>query len=254
MWSIPPQPPELERTGLVDVWRAELDTAEPQVEELSRTLAADELARASRFYFPRDRRRFIAARALLRQILSLYTQRPPESLRFVYGPSGKPSLAEDSHELEFNLAHSRGLALYAVTRGRPVGVDAEFIRPELAAERLAERFFSAEEIAELRALPRQQQPGAFFRCWTRKEALLKAWGQGLAFGLDRFTVSCGPGRAALLATAFDPAEVERWSLFDLEPAPGYAGALAVLGAITELRCWQWDFRLAAAGGLQWSEK
>lgn len=254
MWRIPSQPPELERAGTVDVWRAELVAAETLIEELSRTLAADELARASRFYFSRDRTRFIVARALLRRILSLYTHRPPESLRFVYGPRGKPSLAERGFELEFNLAHSRGLALYAVTRGGPVGVDVEYIRPELAAERIAERFFSAEETAALRALPRQEQSAAFFRCWTRKEALLKAWGQGLAFGLDRFTVSCDPDRAALLSTPFDLAEAERWSLVDLEPGPGYAGALAVHGAVTELRCWQCDFRLAEAGGLQWSEK
>lgn len=254
MWLSPPEYPELASADVVDVWRAELDLAPPRLEELARTLAADEMARAWRFYFPQDRARFIAARGLLRRILALYTHMPPEALRFTYGARGKPSLAAPRSGFEFNLAHSRGLALYAVTRERPVGVDVESIRPELAAERIAERFFSAEETAALRALPPEEQAAAFFRCWTRKEALLKAWGQGLGFGLDRFTVSCAADQAALLATPFDPAEAARWSLYSLEPGPGYAGALAVRGAVTELRCWRFDFGSSGAGGLQWSEK
>lgn len=241
MWLPPPVDLELQGPGTVDVWRAELDRPAPAIGELSRMLAEEEIARASRFYFPQDRARFIVARALLRRILALYANQPPETLRFVYGPRGKPSLAEPRCGIEFNLAHSRGLALYAVTRAQPVGVDVESIRPELAAGRLAERFFSAEETAALRALPPEEQPAAFFRCWTRKEALLKAWGQGLAFGLDQFTVSCSAGQAALLATRFDPAEAARWSLHHLEPGPGYVGALAVQGAVTKVRCWSGDF-------------
>lgn len=251
---IPPLPPELGRTGQVDLWRAELDAAGSDPEALSRTLAPEEIARAGRFYFPRDRARFIAARALLRRILALYARRPPESLRFRYSSEGKPSLAEPDLGLEFSVAHSRGLAVYAVTQGRPVGVDVEHVRPEVAFERIAERFFSAGESAALLALPRDQRPAAFFRCWTRKEALLKAWGHGLAFGLHRFSVSCAAGPPQLLATPFDPAEAARWSLSDLEPGPGCVGALAVRGAIAEVRCWQCCHGPPWPRGLQWSEK
>jgi 4'-phosphopantetheinyl transferase len=254
LWLRPPEHLELGSAAGVDVWRAELDLAPRRVEELATTLAPDEAARAARLYFPQDRARFIAARGLLRRILARYVHWPPEALRFTYGARGKPSLAEPGAGLEFNLAHSHGLALYAVTRGRPVGVDIEYIRPQLAAERIAERFFSAEEVAALRALAPEEQAAAFFRCWTRKEALLKAWGQGLAFGLDRFTVSCAVEQAAVLATAFDPAEAARWSLYPLDPGPGYVGALAARGPVSEVRCWQFDFGPPEASGLQWSEK
>ncbi len=253
MWLRPPERPELDRAALVDVWRARLDLAPPCIEELARTLAPDEAERAERYYFTRDRARFIAARGLLRRILALYTRREPAALRFAYGARGKPSLAEPDVGLEFNLAHSHGLALLAVARGRAVGIDVEYVRAELAAERIAERFFSTDEAAALRTLPREEQSAAFFRCWARKEALLKGWGQGLAFGLDRFTVSCGAEQAVVLATPFEPAEAARWSLYPLEPGPGYVGALAVEGPAAELRCWQWEFG-PEPGGLQWSEK
>jgi 4'-phosphopantetheinyl transferase len=204
-------------------------------------LSADELARAERFRFRKDADRYTVARGLLRTILGQYLCRPPEQLRFRYGAMGKPELAADGGAFDprFNLAHSRDLAVYAVTRGRRVGIDIEYIRAERADLRIAERFFSTREIAQLRALPLHAQREAFFACWTRKEAYLKAKGDGLALGLDRFDVSLAPGEpAALLATRDDASEAGRWSLCDLFPRAGYASALAVEGHDWRLSCWQ----------------
>jgi 4'-phosphopantetheinyl transferase len=132
------------------------------------------------------------------------------------------------------------VALYAVTRAREVGIDVELIRSDLKIEQIAERFFSHHEIATLRALPTELRQSAFFRCWTRKEAYIKATGKGLSLPLDQFEVSLTPGEpAALLSTQPDPNEAQRWSLRELTPAPGYAAALAVEGHGWCLACWDW---------------
>ena len=142
--------------------------------------------------------------------------------------------------IRFNLSHSHGKALYAISRGREVGVDLEFIRCDLEAEQIAERFFSHSEIETLRALPPSLRKYAFFLCWTRKEAYIKARGEGLSMSLDQFDVSLTPGKpAALLRTNPDSDEALRWSLRDLKPASGYAAALAIRGSDFTLSCWQW---------------
>ena len=226
----------------VHVWRAASDATEGRLEELSQSLGADERARAERFAFRRDRDRFIVRRGLLRAILGRYLSVDPARLQFDYGASGKPALARrcGGMQLRFNVSHSAGLVLYAVTRGREVGVDLEQIRPAIAREGVAEHFFSPAEVTALRALPEEAQPEAFFACWTRKEAYVKARGEGLALRLDQFEVSLLPGEpAALLRTADDATEVSRWSLRALAPGPGYASALAVEGRVGRLTCRQW---------------
>jgi len=215
------------------------------VRGLLRTLTLDERARARRFRFPRDRDRFIVARGVLRAILGRYLGVDPGRLRFRYSPYGKPALAGpfEDEGIRFNLAHSQGIALYAVSRGREVGIDVEYVRADLADERIAERFFSPREVATLRAVPAEQRREAFFHCWTRKEAYVKARGEGLSLPLDQFDVSLAPGEpAALLSTPGDPPEVTRWSLQALNPGPGYVAALAVEGNGWRLRCWQWTDR------------
>ena len=204
------------------------------------TLTADECQRAERYVFAKDRTHFVVARGLLRVLLGRYLGQDPPHLRFIYGPHGKPALATDTGggALRFNVSHSHGLALYAITRGREVGVDVERIRPEVAQEKIAERFFSPREVTLLRALPAQLQATAFFACWTRKEAYIKAKGEGLALPLDQFDVSLVPGEpAVLLRAAWDPQEAARWSLQDLAPAPGYRAAVAVAGHDWRLTCW-----------------
>ena len=233
-WASPPA--EVRASDdVVDFWRLPLGWPPEEAVRLRQTLSADESGRAARFHFDRDRDRFTAARALLRAVLALYLRTEPERLRFAYGPRGKPSLAADAagggDALRFNLAHSHELALVAVARGREVGVDLEHVRADFATAEVAERFFSPREAAALRALPEGgPRVEAFYRCWTRKEAFIKATGEGLSFPLSAFTVSLAPGEpAALLACDTDGGQTRRWTLVDLEPGAGYLAAAAVEG-------------------------
>jgi 4'-phosphopantetheinyl transferase len=224
------------------VWRARLDLAASCVERLRGTLSADELQRAARFHFARDRRRFTVARGVLRDILGRYLRVPPSELEFRYSAYGKPALADvaDAPWLRFNVSHSHEVALFAVTCGREVGVDIEYLGREIRGEEIAERFFSARERADLSALPAEVKHEAFFNCWTRKEAYIKAHGEGLSLPLDQFDVSLAPGEpAALLATRSDPREALRWSLQALTPGPDYVAALAVEGQGWHFTCRQW---------------
>ncbi|HEY7414459.1 MAG TPA: 4'-phosphopantetheinyl transferase superfamily protein [Ktedonobacteraceae bacterium] len=226
----------------VHVWLAELEQPARTVQQLASVLSEDESLRARRFYFERDRRRFIVARGVLRRILGWYLDLPPALLQFTYGPRGKPSLlaASGGERLRFNVSHSHELALYAVTRDRELGVDIEFMRPLDDAENIARHFFSASEQATLRSLPASLKHQAFYNCWTRKEAYIKATGEGLSQPLDEFDVSLAPGEPAkLLSVVGKPDEVRRWSFEALQPPAGYAAALAVEGAGWNIACWRW---------------
>jgi 4'-phosphopantetheinyl transferase len=241
LWHAPPTRLTLS-SAEVHVWRAPLDSDVSCVERLQGTLSADELHRAARFHFPRDRRRFIVARGVLRDILGRYLGVHPSELCFRYSSYGKPALRHvaDGQELRFNVSHSHELALFAVTHMGEVGIDIEYMRTDFTCERIAERFFSPHERACLRALPAGVKHEAFFSCWTRKEAYIKAHGEGLSLPLDQFDVSLAPGEpAALLATRSDPQEASRWSMRAFTPAPGYVAALAVEGHGWYLTCWQW---------------
>ena len=241
-WDSPPKTLVLPNNA-VHVWQASLHMSAPCLRTLEGTLAADERARAERFYFQKHREHFIAGRGLLRNILSRYLDKEPDQLRFSYNAYGKPALTEQTgaEGLCFNLSHSHEIALYALTRRREIGVDIEYFRPDVEAEKLAERFFSPREAAALRALPEHLRKEGFFNCWTRKEAYIKAEGEGMAIPLSTFDVSLTPGEpAALLRTQNQPQETARWSLQALNPAPDYAAALAVKGHDWELKCWQWS--------------
>jgi 4'-phosphopantetheinyl transferase len=230
-------------SGDVHVWCASLDQEALQLQNLKCTLTTDELSRAERFYFQRDREHFIVARGLLRAILSLYLETAPDQVRFSYGPRGKPALAITSGKdrLCFNLSHAGGLALYAVAKGREVGIDLECSRPIPDAEQIAKRFFSPRENTVLQTIPSIMKQEAFFNCWTRKEAYIKATGDGLARPLDQFDVSLRPGEPAkLLSVDGDAREASRWSLRELTPAPSYLAAIAVEGHGWRLACWCWQ--------------
>jgi 4'-phosphopantetheinyl transferase len=227
----------------VHVWRIALEVGDTLLSRLREMLADDERRRAERFHFDKDRRHFIAGRGSLRVLLARYLTRRPEEVRFTYTNYGKPMLADESNigDVRFNLTHSHGLALLAVTRGRDLGVDVERLRDmERDGEPLAERFFSPREAAALRSLPPELRREAFFHCWTRKEAYIKANGKGLALPLDQFDVSLHPGEpAALLATRHDPEEAARWSMHSLFPGEEYVGVLAVEGHSWRLWCGDW---------------
>jgi 4'-phosphopantetheinyl transferase len=226
----------------VHVWRATLDWPLPHVQMLQQLLAQDERQKADRFYFARDRLHYIVARGLLRTLLGHYLKLPPDQLHFDYNAYGKPALVTGSAQapLSFNLSHSGGLVLYAFARNRALGIDVECVRPIRDYEQMAEQVFSPYEQSILRALPADKKIEAFFNGWTRKEAYIKARGQGLSLPLDQFDVTLAPGEPArLLHTRGDPQEAQRWSLQELSVDPDYKAALAVEGHGWRLCCWQW---------------
>ena len=228
------------RADEVHVWLATLDDYAP--DSLKPLLAADELARAARFHFDKDRNHYTVARGWLRKLLAAYLVYEPAELRFAYAEKGKPALDGIHHaSLNFNLAHSHGMAIYAFTRGREVGIDLEFIREDLADEKIAERFFSQNEIDAFTSLPAVQRKQAFFDCWTRKEAYIKARGEGLSLPLDEFDVSLGPGEvAALLRNHKDPNEITRWSMQALDVPAGFVAALVASGHDWKVRAFTVD--------------
>lgn len=236
-WDPPPEPPRL-GPAEVHVWAAELDRPDAELGALWETLSADERERAERFRFERDRRRFIAARGTLRALLSLYLPARPETFLFTHNAYGKPALSDGA--LSFNVSHSHTLALVALTQAGPLGVDVEQARADFATLSIAEQFFSPAEVAALRALPEAERVEAFFNCWTRKEAFVKALGEGLSFPLKAFDVSLRPGEpAALLHVDGDPEAASRWHIRALSPASGYVAALAVrdhAARVLEWRC------------------
>ena len=223
------------RGGEAHVWEIPLVALEGDFSEYRKLLSPDERTRASRFHFEKDSRKFTIARGSLRSILGSYTGIAASDLRFVCGEHGKPALTDDRDDLRFNVSHSGELAMIAIARGQEVGVDVEAISEDVETDKLAERFFSARERAAIRALPSKQRVAAFYRCWTCKEAFLKAQGVGLFRGLGSFDVEVNPNASAhLLSTRPDTDECNRWSLHEIKAATGYAAAIAIEGAISAM--------------------
>jgi 4'-phosphopantetheinyl transferase len=233
-WSEPPASLSL-ATGEVHVWRLELDQPESVLTEFRQTLEADELERASRFHFEKHRRHFVAGRGGLRYVLSRYLDVKPKEFRFSYGLFGKPALVGEG--LRFNMSHSHDVAFFAVAADRELGVDVEHIRADFATEDIARRFFSRLEVAAFNALRQEEQVAAFFRCWTRKEAYIKAIGRGLSEPLDAFDVTLAPREAAALLRA-EGQDVSRWEMFDIDAGEGYAAALLVEVPVSMIRYWR----------------
>jgi 4'-phosphopantetheinyl transferase len=241
LWVDPQERLDLHAGG-VHVWRAALDGTPDRVRSMREILDDEERRRVDRLGTEQARRRFTVGRGLLRMILGRYLEVDPGTLRFTYGPQGKPALADLSSgiPLHFNVAHSGDLVVYAATLGRRIGVDVEHLRQGFGGERIAERFFSAAEIAALRSISDDEKGRAFFNCWTRKEAYIKATGASILRALDSFDVSLAPGEpAALLRAHGDPEEAGRWSLRELDVGAEYVAALAVEGHGWSLTCWQW---------------
>ena len=238
IWS--PAPASLSlKASEIHVWRVDLEQPEDVVQQFRSTLEDDELYRADRFHFEKDRRAFTVSRGFLRHVLGRYLSIAPEALRFAYGPYGKPALNGEhkNSSLRFNMSHSRAVGLVAVCDNKELGVDVEYIRPDFASEDIARRFFSPHEVAAFNALPTELRVAAFFRCWARKEAYIKAIGRGLSQPLDGFDVTLAPEVAPALLRA-DEDDASRWTLNDIEVGSDYAAALIVEGQISKIRCWR----------------
>jgi 4'-phosphopantetheinyl transferase len=238
----------------VHLWQIDLDAVSADQRRWRRMLSSDELARAARFHFHRDREHFTATRACLRIILAHYVGSDPSALKFHYSEREKPALDPKrdppfdpecdpkrdpslaGNQVEFNVSHSGARALLAFARSRAVGVDIEQIRDNFDPGAIAGRFFSEHEQRQLEALAPPERFNGFFRCWTRKEAYIKAHGAGLSLPLDQFDVSLRPGdQNALLATRPQSAEAARWSLREVPAEDGYVAALCVQGQGWRLR-------------------
>ena len=233
-WETPSNWPRLSDDE-IHVWCVELDAA-GEVAALAACLSADERERAHGLLTGTHQRRFVVARAMLRRLLGLYLSQASGAVAFSRGAHGKPFLQEGG--LQFNVSHTRELALYAIAHTREVGVDVEWMRPQVAHEQIAARFFSLEEQEALGRVPAEARRAAFYNIWTRKEAYVKARGDGLAAGLGTFAVSLG-AEATLLRSDEGRDEVERWKLVALEPADGYAAALCGAGVDWQMRCLRW---------------
>jgi 4'-phosphopantetheinyl transferase len=240
-WPAPPRDLKLE-PHQVHVWCADVQDALHRIGFLRSTLSSDEHKRAQRFYFDRDRERFIVGRGLLRVVLGRYLGRSPEKIRFSYNRYGKPALAERSAApaVAFNLSHAGSLVFCAFTRNRAVGVDIEPLRRFANAAQLVERFFSDREKRVFRSLPESRKAEAFFTCWTRKEAYIKALGKGLSMPLNQFSVTFGPDEPAkLMHTSADSTSSSRWFLKGIRINARYIAAVVVEGDRLDFCQWRW---------------
>jgi 4'-phosphopantetheinyl transferase len=225
-------------SGEIHIWRLSHNPqCLPQIPWES-TLSPDEHARANRFAFHRDRNAYITTRTALRNLLGQYLSTPPSEIQFHHAERGKPTLASTAGAtpIHFNVSHTRSLALLAFSSDRLLGVDVEFIRPIENWEDIARRYFSQNELAELRALPPAHRDEGFYTCWTRKESYIKARGEGLHLPLDSFDVTLTPGEPERL-TAED---ASNWTLVSLYPHAGYAAALTAQGQNPNLQLWDYD--------------
>jgi 4'-phosphopantetheinyl transferase len=209
----------------IHVWQASLAN-DSNLADFEALLSEDELIRADRFYFKKDRNRYVFARGILRRLLAKYLAIEPETIVFEYGPQGKPSILPEQNflNLQFNLSHSHNIACYGITIDSPLGIDVEYHKPDLAFMDIAKRFFSIAEIEQLKQNPSESQQQIFYTLWTCKEAFIKALGQGLFLALDKFTVD-------LTTMCIIPAEENReltgWKVRTLELQSGYSAAIAL---------------------------
>ena len=221
----------------VHIWSTNLKLSSGQIEELSTILSPDEKERANKFYFERDKNRFIIARGTLRKILSHYLNIEPKKLQFTYSDRGKPYLTNTA--ILFNLSHSQDLALYAITKINLIGIDLEYIRPMNDAKNLAKRFFSIREYNLISQLPPQKQQETFFKIWTCKEAYLKAKGDGLGGSLEKVEICLTPEKPVeFFSINGDIEEASHWYLYQFIPQPNYIAAVVVAEKNQKLSFWQ----------------
>ncbi len=214
----------------IHLWYCNFDENLKNLPYYTTLLSEDEVARSLRFKFKKDRQSYVISRGVLRVLLGKYTHEKPEQLEFAYGKQGKPGL---NSPIKFNISHSGNMAVFGFTINDEIGVDIEYIKPDVEVMHLAENFFSETEIAMLKSLPEAIQKRAFYRCWTRKEAFIKAEGSGLSFPLDQFSVSVDDDTVAkLLETKWNTNQKNNWALHSCVPKADYIAAVAVENSLS----------------------
>jgi 4'-phosphopantetheinyl transferase len=230
-WLLPTRFPTLKHRE-AHVWLVSIKNFIFKLEEYWQTLSCNEKKPAQRFIFTQHRECFIVVHGILRQLLANYLSMASEKINFVYDSYGKPRV----ENINFNISHSQDLALFAFTKNFDVGIDIEFVKKDFIGNDIARRFFSEYEIQALLKLPIAERKSAFFNCWTRKEAFIKAIGKGLSFPLNKFDVDIGYSQKSLLLNVHnDTYKASDWKLLDLNPHPNYTAALAVSNRITRIR-------------------
>lgn len=228
--------------GETHIWLLPLELKPNQLTEVKSVLSEDELARAEKFYFDKQRKHFIAIRGLVRKLLGLYLNLNNKEIIFSYNEFGKPYL--ENRLVHFNLSHSHKLALFAVNINYELGVDIEWMHRKSNLLEIGERFFSKNEFAELKSLPAELQRHGFFNCWTRKESYIKARGRGLAIPLSKFEVSLKPGDPVYLkSTSHEPKAINEWTLYAFDPHTEYAAAMTINTKVTKISFWDGSFIL-----------
>jgi len=222
------------KTQEVDVWKVSKQIHEDRLEQYWSVLNTEERERALKFRFEKDRNCAIIARGVLRNLLSNYTGLKPENIHFEFGSNGKPAICQHT-PIQFNVSHSTDAIVFGFTKSYILGIDVECTEDDLDVENVAKSFFSETEVHSLLKLDQAYHKQAFYNCWTRKEAFIKAEGSGLSFPLKEFSVSlASSAEAELLETRWNKKEKEKWTLTAFTPAENYIGALAIKGKINNI--------------------
>lgn len=224
MWKSPPEELSIS-SGMVHLWSVDLSAPPAPISFYASLLSSDEQQRADRFYFQKHKDQFIVGRGLLRELIGKYAKVNPRNITFSYNQFGKPGF-EQQAELKFNLSHSNGLAIIGFTIQMEIGLDLEKIDPAINVRQIARHFFAANEQKQIQELPADQQAAAFFKCWTSKEAFIKAHGQGLSLPLDQFEVEVIPDQpAAIKAVHWDLKPANTWDILGFVPRESFLAAL-----------------------------
>ena len=227
--------PRLQLDTSIVVWMAQVSTSREALVHLEAWLDPQDRQRAARFRLPEDRSRFILGRALLRKGVGHHLRRPPEEIELTYTQFGRPLLARDQG-IQFSISHTHDWVALALTAGARVGIDLEYLRAMVDPIELAPRIFSDEDLEAFQALPADERAPAFFRAWTRKEAYLKARGEGIAEALRFVSVSFGSEETILLRDRREASVTGSWRLHDLPAPADYMGSIACDEGRKELDC------------------
>jgi len=234
-----PDPARIGQDSEVHIWRVK--TNQSNTRALEPCLSEAERAHSRRFRFLEDRHEFIVARGFRRYLLSRYLRLPPSVLQFHHGPYGKPELAHELNKgrITFNISHSCGVILAAISVDREVGIDIEFLDSRVEFREFASLVFSSAEITRLSQLRMDEQQRSYFQHWTRKEAFVKASGEGIS---DRIRLlDIVPSDGSLVPVMSGISAAGHWTIKDLDVGGPFAASVVIAGRDHRFRFWDWSF-------------